>query len=299
MEPPQEPENRKMGLRNVVLRLSLVILLPIFAFFFLSFSIVVVAVLGGHVTISYPFSIPSQCRIVSSSVDLRFSKICELGVLNYKAKNVFHPFERSKFRCHYDYYWASVFEVEYRDRSLGRRYMALAETPDEALPLNCRPSFGAAWLTKNKFKVNKTYDCWYTSDISKVSLYRDDIFGCGTKDSFSMKIIRHYFTQFTNFAYSLFRSKKGSATYWRWEAIAGAVSGFITSVISISLIRIFQLIIPWLHKTYVAAAVARTINTVFLKRVCFLVAYFSVMGWFAIQYGKRLGLSEIYRVYNY
>ena len=32
--------------------------------------------------------------------------------------------------------------------------LALAEAPNEALPLNCRPNFGAAWLNKDKFKVD-------------------------------------------------------------------------------------------------------------------------------------------------
>lgn len=46
-----------------------------------------------------------------AGVDLRSSKICELGLLNYKAKRVFYPSERRKFRCRYDYYWASIFKV--------------------------------------------------------------------------------------------------------------------------------------------------------------------------------------------
>lgn len=46
-----------------------------------------------------------------AGVDLRSSKVCELGFLNYKAKRVFYPSERKKFRCRYDYYWASVFKV--------------------------------------------------------------------------------------------------------------------------------------------------------------------------------------------
>ena len=48
-----------------------------------------------------------------TGVDLRSSKVCELGLFNYKAKHVFYPFEKSKFRCRYDYYWASVFKVTY------------------------------------------------------------------------------------------------------------------------------------------------------------------------------------------
>ncbi|CAH9080737.1 unnamed protein product [Cuscuta europaea] len=58
-----------------------------------------------------PISLPSRCKIVSSSVDIRSSKVCELGLLNYKAKNVLYPYEIKKFRCHYDYYWASVFKI--------------------------------------------------------------------------------------------------------------------------------------------------------------------------------------------
>lgn len=46
-------------------------------------------------------------------VDLRSSKVCELGMFNHKSNYVFYPFEKSKFRCRYDYYWASVFKVYY------------------------------------------------------------------------------------------------------------------------------------------------------------------------------------------
>lgn len=46
-----------------------------------------------------------------AAVDIRSSKVCELGLLNYKAKHVFYPSEKKKFRCRYDYYWASVFKV--------------------------------------------------------------------------------------------------------------------------------------------------------------------------------------------
>lgn len=46
-----------------------------------------------------------------AGVDLKSAKVCELGLLNYKAKHVFYPSEKKKFRCRYDYYWASVFEV--------------------------------------------------------------------------------------------------------------------------------------------------------------------------------------------
>jgi hypothetical protein len=44
-------------------------------------------------------------------VDIRSSKVCELGLLNYRAKHVFYSSSNRRFRCHDDYYWASVFEV--------------------------------------------------------------------------------------------------------------------------------------------------------------------------------------------
>ncbi|KAK2979254.1 hypothetical protein RJ640_001644, partial [Escallonia rubra] len=46
----------------------------------------------------------------AAGVDLRSSKVCELGRLNYKAKHVLYPSEKKKFRCWFDYYWASVFK---------------------------------------------------------------------------------------------------------------------------------------------------------------------------------------------
>ncbi|KAB5564306.1 hypothetical protein DKX38_004360 [Salix brachista] len=232
-------------------------------------------------------------------VDLRSSKVCELGLLNYKAKHVFYPSNRSRFRCRYDYYWASVFEVEYKDYSLGQTQFALAEAPNEALPLNCRPNFGVAWLTKDRFKVNKTYDCWYTSGISKVSLYRDDLFSCLAKDPSQVEMIKRYFILSKQMLHSSSPAwKKGKASYWRWETIAGVIAGFSTSIITISFIKILQYIKPLPRVTSVARMFSRA-NLVFFKRACFLVAYFSFMGWLTIQYGKRLGLPEIYRVYNF
>lgn len=297
MEIEETLDDRKKGYDYVVLRLILAIIFPIAAFFSLSLFIGFLAVLAAHFSISTPISVPSQCRIVSSSVDLRSTKVCELGFLNYKAKHVFYPFERSKFRCRYDYYWASVFEVEYKDHSLGLT-QAFAEAPDEALPPNCRPSFGAVWLTKDKFKVNKTYECWYTTGISKVSLYSDGFFPCQAKDPSVFEMIRRYIILFVKVLHSWFVRKRGKASYWRWETIAGIVTGFSTSLISLSFISILHQMKSRLPQTYVARMVARTPKMVFFKRACFLVAYFSVVGWLVIQYGKRLGLTEIYRIYN-
>ncbi|KAJ6415460.1 hypothetical protein OIU84_004284 [Salix udensis] len=253
----ETPENGKKGFMYLGFRLTSALLVPTFAFLFLSILLGFLAVLMGHFSITTPLSLPFQCKILSSSVDLRSSKVCELGLLNYKAKHVFYPNNRSRFRCRYDYYWASVFEVEYKDYSLGQTQFASAEAPNEALPLNCRPNFGVAWLTKDRFKVNKTYDCWYTSGISKVSLYRDDLFSCLAKDPSQVEMIKRYFILSKQMLHSSSPAwKKGKRMFSR-------------------------------------------ANLVFFKRACFLVAYFSFMGWLTIQYGKRLGLPEIYRVYNF
>ncbi|KAE8704479.1 hypothetical protein F3Y22_tig00110450pilonHSYRG00268 [Hibiscus syriacus] len=71
---------------------------------------------------------------------------------------------------------------------------AMAEAPNEALPLSCRrPNFGSAWLTKDKFKVNETYDCWYISGISTVKLYNDGFFSCQAKDPSLIEMMKLYF----------------------------------------------------------------------------------------------------------
>ncbi|XP_059657009.1 uncharacterized protein LOC132303669 [Cornus florida] len=278
------PETKKEGLHYVLLRLSLAILFLLFAFVFASFLVVFVTLSIGNSSITNPISVPSQCRIVSSSVDLRSSKVCELGLLNYKAKHVFYPFERKKFRCRHDYYWASVFKVEYEDHS-GQTQLAFAEAPNEALPIDCRPNFGVAWLTKDRFKVNETYDCWYTFGISKVNIYHDRFFNCQANDPSTVEMLRRYSVLSTRMLKSWFSSIR-KAKYWKWEVIAGVVTGFSTSLISISLIRLLQQLKSCLPRIYAAR----------LKRTCFFVAYFSFAGWLAIQYGKRLGLLEIFGV---
>ncbi|KAL0371961.1 UNVERIFIED_CONTAM: hypothetical protein Scaly_0877700 [Sesamum calycinum] len=81
--------------------------------------------------------------------------------------------------------------VEYIDHSGHARY-ALAEAPNEALPNKCRPSFGAAWLTKDKFKVNETYECWYTLGISKVNINHEGLFNCQAEDPTTAEMLKRY-----------------------------------------------------------------------------------------------------------
>ncbi|KAK9276048.1 hypothetical protein L1049_005579 [Liquidambar formosana] len=289
---------KKQGFLILILRCFFALLFPLFALLSLSFLVGFVAVFIGDFSIHSPISVPSQCKIVSSSVDLRSSKVCELGLLNYKAKHVFYPFERKKFRCRYDYYWASVFKVEYKDHSSGQILLASAEAPNEALPLDCRPNFGVAWLTKDKFKVNETYNCWYTSGISSVNIYHDNFFSCQAKDPSTFEMIRRYTILSTRMLRSWFASR-GRAKYWRWETVAGVVTGFSTSLISISFIRILQRMKSWLPRICIARRPQLAVCSTRFKRACFVVAYFSVMGWLAIQYGKRLGLPEVFTINQY
>ncbi|PPR94588.1 hypothetical protein GOBAR_AA26087 [Gossypium barbadense] len=263
-----------------------------------------------------------------TGVDIRSSKVCELGLLNYKAKHVFYSSENSKFRCRYDYYWTSVFKVEYTDHSLDQMQLALTEAPNEALPVSCRPDFGVAWLTKDKFKVNETYDCWYILGTPTVKLYNDGFFSCQAKDPSLTEMMKRYLILLDlqqqmkkgfahkfegRFVFGCFErysenstaakpvkvweermkvseyrsikilkswfSSEGYARYWKSEAIAGIVTGFSTSIITISFIRTLQHMKSWLPQA---------INTLHIKRVCFLLVYFSVMGWLASRYWRRL-----------
>ncbi|GJV04880.1 hypothetical protein Tco_1338449 [Tanacetum coccineum] len=229
---------------------------------------------------------------VEDSVDLRSAKVCELGLLNYKAKHVFYPSEKKKFRCRYDYYWASVFEVEYTDHS-GHPHMAFAEAPNEALPPDCRPTFNGAWLAKDKFKVNETYDCWYTLGVSKLNLYYDEFFNCQADHPSMMEMLKRYLILSSEMLMSWFsRTGRGKGRYVRWEAIVGAISGFMTSLITIVLGRMLYLLKSRVGMQF------KAINLIRLRRACFLVAYFSIVSWLAMQYSEKLGLLDIFRAHT-
>ncbi|KAH0649633.1 hypothetical protein KY285_034881 [Solanum tuberosum] len=236
VENPEEVEEKRKEISGSArLRRLLGILVFFCAFLTISFSVLYLAVFLGNLSISSPISLPSQCKIVSSSVDLRSSKVCELGLLNYKAKHVLYPSERKKFRCHYDYYWASVFKVEYMDHS-GQARSALAEAPNEALPSDCRPNFSGAWLTKDKFEVNKTYECWYTLGISKVHIYQAGFFDCDAKDPSTIEMFIRYLILFMRILKSWYVSGV-LYWHWRWEAVAGVIAGFCTSIMTFVFFR--------------------------------------------------------------
>lgn len=241
-----------------------------------------------------PVSVASQCKIVSSRVDLRSSKVCELGLSNYKAKHVFYPFERKKFRCYYDYYWASVLKVEYKDHSSDDTHMAFAEVPNEALPHGCRPNFSAAWLTKNKFKVNETYECWYMSNISQVNIYNRSLFNCQQKDLSTVEMLWRSSILFPKIFGAWYNNGHKMP-----HTLAGVVTGFFTSIVSISSVRVLQQMKRWFLRFHASGSFSLVTRTVQFKRICLFVAYFSLMGWLAIQYGKRVGLLPISAVHKY
>lgn len=288
-EEPRDFNNVGTSSRRSLFRSFFAVALAFLIVLLLSFSVLYLAVLIGNLSIWSPISLQSRCKIVSSSVDLRSSKVCELGLLNYKAKHVFYPFERKKYRCHYDYYWASVFEVEYIDHS-GQARSALAEAPNEALPDSCRPSFGAAWLTKDKFKVNETYECWYTLGISKVNIDNEGLFNCQAEDPSTVEMLKRYSILSTRLLKSWF-SSWGSVYLWRWDLIAGAVAGFIMSLLSVALIGVLYPLIYIIRRLFASRTSTSYPSTVFLKRACFFAVYFSFMSWVTIQYLKKLGLS--------
>ncbi|KAI7741315.1 hypothetical protein M8C21_024837 [Ambrosia artemisiifolia] len=287
--PERIEEAKQTPVVYLLLRCSIALLFPLILTLLALFSLVIFALFVGNLSVSYPISVPCQCKIVSSNVDLRSAKVCELGLLNYKAKHVFYPSEKKKFRCRHDYYWASVFEVEYTDHS-GHLHTAFAEAPNEALPLDCRPTFNAAWMAKDRFKVNETYDCWYTLGISKLNLYYDDFFDCQADHPSTTEMLKRYFILSMEMFTSWLSQKGRSRTVVSWGAIAGAVTGFLTSLITVALGRMLYL----LKSHIVSTSVIRDAYLIRLKRACFLVAYFSFVSWLAVQYWGKLGLLDIF-----
>ncbi|XP_010529264.1 PREDICTED: uncharacterized protein LOC104806194 [Tarenaya hassleriana] len=224
---------------SLVRRFCKVIVFSFTSFFFMSLILGFLVMFLGELWVSSSASLPSRCKIVSSTVDLRTSEVCGIGLLNIKAKHMFYPFERDKFRCRYDYYWASVFKVEYKDLLFGKTRLGYAEAPDEALPLKCRPNFSAAWRTRHNFKVNETYDCRYTLGMRKIKLYSDSFFACrAAKDPSVTGMVKQYAVLFARFSRSWFPSED--------EVVARIVSGFSTSIIAILLVRILQNAKSWL-----------------------------------------------------
>ncbi|XP_077234829.1 exopolysaccharide production negative regulator [Tasmannia lanceolata] len=292
MDSPEPSNGGKKSLHYILFRCWFTLLLSLIISFFFAFLCGLIAIFIGNSSVPDPASVPAQCKIVSGSVDLRSSRVCELGVFNYKAKNVFYPLERTRFRCRYDYYWASVFKVEYTEDSSGQILHALAEAPKEALPLDCRPSFGVAWLTKDKFKVNETYACSYTPGASKVDIYSDSLFNCQAKDPSLLEMIRRSFVLFTK-SKSAF-SHAGRVRSMLQGTGAGILTGILSSITVINLVRLLQSLKHKLARQWEASKLHIAPYRAHFRRVCILIAYISAVAWFMLQYGKMLGLSEFF-----
>ncbi|CAF2069783.1 unnamed protein product [Brassica napus] len=298
----EDTKRQKRVFSLLALRFCTVIVFSVVSFFVLSFILGVLVIILGELWVSSSTSsasLASRCKILSSSVDLRSSKVCGIGLLNNKAQHVFHPFERDKFRCRYDYYWASVFKVEYKDHLMGQTRLAFSEAPNEALPPECRPNFGAALLTKDNFKagsfnssrfleqVNETYDCWYAIGIPKIKLYQDGFFGCQANDLSFTDIFKQYAVLLSKLLQSWFNGK-GRPKYWRYDVIAGIVSGFSTSIITVLVVRILSNAKSWFPRACcsVKSKLSKVNLFVQVKRACLVIAYFYILGWMATQYLK-------------
>lgn len=264
------------------------ILFSLIASFMLSFLLGLGTFTIGSFSASSPVFIPSTCKIISSGVDLRFSKVCELGVLNYKSKYVFYPWEKRRFRCRDDYYWASVFEVEYKEYITGQIFHAVAEAPKEALPHDCRPGFSTAWLTKNMFKVNGTFNCRYIPGSQKVDIYSDDLFNCLAKEPSTAEMLRRFFILFTR-SYSEKRSSGRRMVY----TVIGIISGMLGSMCVIIVIKSLQVLALAMAKKWDVRNHHISIFAAQFRRACLLVAYISIMGWLTLQYSKMIGFRQL------
>ncbi|KAF0892293.1 hypothetical protein E2562_014860 [Oryza meyeriana var. granulata] len=280
-----EQSRRRPG---VAVRSALGVVAPFAASFLFSFLVGLAGLALGGLSSTASVSMPSTCRILSTGVDLRSSKVCELGLLNYRAKHVFYPLSNRKFRCHDDYYWASVFQVEYTEYFSGQTSYAVAEAPKEALPQNCRPDFGVAWSTTLKFKVNESYSCRYTLGSSKADIYSDRLFNCTAEEPSTIEMLKRIFVLFSKSCMSEDFNSFGMLGY----VMAGVVAGILSALFITILLRSLQ----GLFLAVVGSTVSKHSIRAFafqFKRACLLVAYVSVVGWITLQYSKMIGLKEL------
>lgn len=277
--------------RRILVRCGCSIVFSLGVSILLSIVFGLFAIVIGNFTANSPVSVPAICRIISSSVDVKSSKVCELGLLNYKAKHVLYPLSKGKkrFRCHEDYYWASIFEVEYKEYFSGQVLHAVAEVPKEALPRDCRPTFGTTWQTKMKFKVNETYDCRYTPGSRRADIYPDSVFNCRAQDPSTMELIKRFFIIFMRS--SIFDKK--AVGMKRLYLVAGTVSGMLSGLCCIILLKILQSSILALSRRWESWKPHARTFAIRFRRVCLLVAYCSAAGWLMLEYGKMIGLKHL------
>ncbi|PAN39900.1 hypothetical protein PAHAL_7G277900 [Panicum hallii] len=286
-EGAQQEERSGRGPRSA-LRGALGVAFPIAASFLFSFLVGLAGLALGGLSSTASVSMPSTCRILSTGVDLRSSKVCELGLLNYRAKHVFYPSSKRRFRCHDDYYWASIFQVEYTEYFSGQVSYAVAETPKEALPHNCRPDFGAAWSTTLKFKVNESYSCRYTLGGNKADIHSDKLFNCTAEEPSTREILKRILTLFSESYVSEDFSSKRMLGYVAAGVLLGMLSSMFITVLFRGCYGLLLAAARWTVRKHSMRVFAGR-----LKRACLLVAYVSAVGWITLQYSKFIGLKEL------
>ncbi|CAO2036369.1 unnamed protein product [Urochloa humidicola] len=283
-----QPEERRPGRPRSALRGALGVAFPIAASFLFSFLVGLAGLALGGLSSTASVSMPSTCRILSTGVDIRSSKVCELGLLNYRAKHVFYPSSKRRFRCHDDYYWASVFQVEYKEYFSGQVSYAVAETPKEALPQNCRPDFGAAWSTTLKFKVNESYSCRYMLGSNKADIHMDKLFNCTAEEPSTREILKRILTLFSKSYVSEDFSSERMHGYVAAGVVLGMLSSMFITILFRGLYGLLLVAARWaVRKRSIRVFASR------LKRACLLVAYVSAVGWITLQYSKFIGLKEL------
>lgn len=86
--------------------------------------------------------------------------------------------------------------------------------------------------------------------------------------------------------------------HWRWEAVAGVIAGFCTSIMTVILFALLRKLFSCIYQLSVVRRFTMPFNKVRLRRVCFLLAYVSFTSWLAVQYFRRIGLPEIAVYYS-
>ncbi|CAD6259763.1 unnamed protein product [Miscanthus lutarioriparius] len=283
-----QPSERNRQRPRSALRGALGVAFPIAVSFLFSFLVGLAGLALGGLSSTASVSMPSTCRILSTGVDLRSSKVCELGLLNYRAKHIFYPSSKRRFRCHDDYYWASVLQVEHTEYFSGQVSYAVAEAPKEALPHNCRPDFGAAWSTTLKFKVNESYSCRYMLGSNKADIHSEKLFNCTAEEPSATELLKRILILFSE----MYVSEDFSSERMLGYVAAGVVLGMLSSMFITVLFRGFYGLLlaaaRWAVRKHSIRAFASR-----LKRACLLVAYVSAVGWITLQYSKFIGLKEL------
>ena len=101
--------------------------------------------------------------------------------------------------------------------------------------------------------------------------------------------ICYFFSRLSKLLQSWFNGK-GRPKYWRYDVIAGIVSGFSTSIIAVFVVRILSNAKSWFPRACcsVKSKLSKVNLLVQVKRACLVIAYFYILGWMATQYLKIL-----------